>query len=166
MGVFIAYYQQQNYERKLISSGNALVTSGDKAWAQVGRDIRQATLGGQPITVRSGSLRSNLASVGAESFRLKVWHWYWIDGRIVTNDYLGKLWIVFSRLSGRGDNSAAVFIYAQEPDGEAALSDYLAGAGGGIAAVLAGAVPPASNSGAVPPASNSGAVPPAPTFTK
>lgn len=143
VGVFIAYYRQQSYGRKLISSENVLVKSGDKDWAQVGREARQISLAGQNATVRSGSLRSNLASMGAEPFRLKVWHWYWIDGRVVTSDHLGKAWLALARLSGRGDASAAVFVYAPEPDGEAALADYLSGAGGGIAAVLAGAVPPA-----------------------
>jgi exosortase A len=128
VGVFIAYYRQQNYERKLISSGNMLVTSGDRDWAQVGSGVRQVTLAGQPITVRSGNLRSNIASLGAEPLRLTVWHWYWIDGRVVTSDYLGKLWLALARLGGRGDDSAAIFVYAQEPDGEAILANYLSGA--------------------------------------
>jgi len=128
VGVFIAYYRQQNYARKLISSENQLVKSNDRDWAQVGSGVRQVTLAGQPITVRSGNLRSNIASVGAEPLRLKVWHWYWIDGRVVTSDHLGKLWLALARLSGRGDDSAAIFVYAQEPDGEAVLANYISGA--------------------------------------
>ncbi|MDP2171340.1 MAG: exosortase A [Rhodocyclaceae bacterium] len=162
VGVFIAYYQQQNYERKLISSENMLVTSSDKEWALVGRDVRQIALAGQSVTVRGGSLRSQLASIGAEPLRLKVWHWYWIDGQIIASDHLGKLRLALARLSGRGDASAAIFVYAPEPDGESALADYLAHAGGGIAAVLHGAVPPAPTLGAGGAPNNS----PAPTFTK
>ncbi|MDP1652047.1 MAG: exosortase A [Rhodocyclaceae bacterium] len=143
VGVFIAWYRQQNYERKLISSANALVKSEDKAWVQVGRDVRQVKLSGQSVTVRVGSLHSSAYSLGAEPKRLRVWHWYWIDGRPITSDHLGKLRLAFSRLSGQVDDSAAVFVYAQEPDGESALTDYLAGAGGGIAAVLNSAVSPA-----------------------
>lgn len=149
VGVFIAYYRQQGYARKLISSENQLVTSGDKTWAQVGRDIRQATLAGQAVAVRGGSLRSHVGGVGAEPLRLRVWHWYWIDGRVVSSDALGKLWLALARLAGRGDDSAAIFVYAPEPGGDAVLIDYLASAGGGIATVLNGA-----------------AVQPAPTFTK
>ena len=136
VGVFIAYYRQQNYDRKLISSSNVLVQSGDKSWAQVGQVTRQIKLAGQVLNVRSGSLRSNLVSVGAEPFRLNVWHWYWIGGRLITSDHLGKVWLALSRLAGQGDESAAIFVYAPEPDGEAALADYLAAAGGGINAVL------------------------------
>ena len=177
VGVFIAYYQQQSYERKLISSENVLVKSSDKEWAQLGRDARQIALAGQSVTVRDGSLRSQLASIGAEPLRLRVWHWYWIDGRVVSSDALGKLRLALARLSGRGDASAAVFVYAPEPGGDAVLADYLAHAGGGIAAVLHGAaVPPAPTFSAGgtsnnPPAPTLGAggTPnnlPAPTFTK
>lgn len=136
VGIFIAYYRQQNYERKLISSQNELVKSNDKVWAQVNRGSRDVSLAGQAVTVRTGVLRNNPVSIGAESDRYRVWHWYWIDGRIVTSDHLGKLWLALARLSGRGDESAAVFLYAQEPAGEAALADFLAAADAGIARLL------------------------------
>lgn len=139
IGVFIAWYQQQSYASKLISSENMLVKSSDKAWAQVGRQVRQTRLAGQSVALRGGQLRSYVANVGIEPLRLEVRHWYWIDGRIVVSDHLGKAWQALSRLSGRGDAAAAVFVYALENDpgdAAAALDDYLAGAGQGIAAVL------------------------------
>jgi exosortase A len=136
VGVFIAYYRQQGYERKLISSQNELVKSSDKTWAQVGRGSHDVTLAGQLVSIRTGTLRNNLSSIGAEPDRYQVWHWYWIDGRIVTSDHLGKLWLALSRLSGHGDESAAVFLYAQEPAGDTVLADYLSTAGGGIANLL------------------------------
>ena len=136
VGVFIAYYRQQGYDRKLISSQNELVKSNDKVWAQVGRSTHEVILAGQPVTVRSGMLRSQLANVGAEPDRYQVRYWYWIGGRIVTSDHLGKLWLALDRLAGRGDDSAAVFVYAQEPDAAATLTDYFAEANAGIQAVL------------------------------
>ena len=142
VGVFIAYYRQQNYERKLISSQNELVKSNDREWAQVGRGEHQASLGGQGVALRSGTLRSNAANLGGDPLRLKVWHGYWINGRIVTSDALGKVLLALSRLSGRGDASAAVFIYAQEPEADVVLADYLAQAGGRITAVLVEAEAP------------------------
>lgn len=136
IGVSIAYYRQQSYERKLISSGNALVQSGDRAWAQVAAGARQIEFGGQSFSARTGILRSNAASLGAEPPRFRVWHWYWIDGRFMASDHLGKLRLALAKLMGRGDESAAVFIFARESDGDAALADYLADAGGGIATLL------------------------------
>lgn len=137
-GVYIAYYRQQNYERKLISSDNALVRSSDKNWVQVGRSSRTITLDAQVVTVRSARLRGN---AGAGEQRLVAWHWYWINGRITGSDYLGKAWLAFSRLTGQRDDSAAVVLYAPEdqPGGaEGALEAFIAG-GGGIGAVLADA---------------------------
>lgn len=136
VGVFIAYYRQQGYERKLISSENVLVKSNDKAWAQIDRGSRQITMGGQPASIRTGLLRSNLLSVGADPAKYRVWHWYWIGGRIVTSDHLGKLWLALARLSGQGDESAAVFVYAPEPGAEVLLADYLATSGQGIGLLL------------------------------
>lgn len=142
VGVFIAYYRQQNYERKLISSSNALVQSSDKAWAQVAAGGRLIELGGQSFAVRTGILRSNTAGLGAEPPRYKVWHWYWIDGRFMSSDHLGKLRLALAKLMGRGDESAAVFIYVREPEGDAMLADYLANAGSGIATLLEQAAAP------------------------
>lgn len=136
VGVFIAYYRQQNYERKLISSSNALVQSSDKAWAQVAAGGRPVEFAGQSFAARTGLLRFNAASLGAEPPRYKVWHWYWIDGRFLASDHLGKLRLALAKLLGRGDASAAVFVYAQEPAGDAVLGDYLAHAGGGIVRLL------------------------------
>jgi exosortase A len=138
VGVFVAYYRQQGYDRKLISSQNELVKSNDKSWAQVTRGSQDVVLAGQPVTVRSGTLRSTLASLGAEPDRYQVRHWYWIGGRIVTSDHLGKLWLALDRLTGRGEDSAAVFVFAQEPDATTTLSEYLAEAGAGIRAMLEG----------------------------
>jgi len=137
VGVFIAYYRQQNYQRKLITSTNQLVTSSDTHWALIGRSQRELAIAGQSFRARVGVLRSLDATLTAEPPRLLVWHWYWIDGRHLSSDMLGKLWLALSRLSGRGDESAAVFVYAFEPDGEAALSDYLSSAGDALAALLA-----------------------------
>jgi len=140
IGVFIAWYRQQNYERKLISSQNELVKSKDKAWAQVGSGVVTASLGGQAVALRAGTLRSNLAGLGAEPQRLRVWYGYWIDGRMITSDHLGKLLLALARLRGRGDDAAAVFVYAVEPEADRAVADYLASAGDGIVTLLNEAV--------------------------
>ncbi len=139
VGVYIGYYRQQNYERKLISSENVLVRTSDKDWVQVGRSTRAITLDAQPVTVRSVRLRGN---AGAGEQRLVAWQWYWINGRITASDYLGKAWLAFSRLTGQGDDSAVVVLYAPEdqPGGaEGALEAFIAGGGSGIGAVLADA---------------------------
>lgn len=138
VGVFVAYYRQQGYEREMISSTNVLVRSGDEAWAVAGRGQAQAVLGGQRVTLNTATLRSKGAVLGDDgASRLRVWHAYWIDGRIVASDPVGKLWLAFGRLRGRGDDAAAIFIAAAQTDGDALLTDYLATAGPALAALLA-----------------------------
>lgn len=137
IGVFIAYYRQQDYQRKLITSTNQLVTSNDAHWALIAQGRRDLTLAGQTLAAKVGTLRSLDVSLGAEAPRLLVWHWYWIDGHHIGSDLHGKLQLALSRLAGRGDESAAVFVYAYEPDGEAILTDYLTTMGGAIDALLA-----------------------------
>lgn len=136
VGVFIAWYQQQNYERKLISSENVLVKSSDQDWAQTARGEKSISLGGRTVGVRTASLRRIDAGLTSESQRLMVWHWYDIDGRVVIRDALGKLMLALKRLAGRGDASAAVFVYAPEPGAEV-LAQYLSEAGAGIERLLA-----------------------------
>lgn len=139
VGVYIGCYRQQNYERKLISSDNVLVRTTEKDWAQFGRGTRSITLDAQAATVRSGHLRA-YAAAGEQ--RLVAWYWYWINGRVTSSDYLGKGWLAFSRLTGQGDDSAVVVLYAPEhqPGGaEGPLEAFIAGGGSGIGAVLADA---------------------------
>lgn len=139
VGVFIAWYQNQGYERKLISSENVLVKSSDPVWAEVGSASKRVTLEDASITVKASTLRGNAGSVGAEPERLKVMHWYWIGGRLTVSDHLGKLWQALLRLTGQGDGAAAVFVYApdnQPPGGDAILNEYLAQGGANISLLL------------------------------
>ena len=43
-----------------------------------------------------------------------VWNLYWIDGRFVTSDVGAKLAGAMARLRGRGDEGAALVLYADE----------------------------------------------------
>lgn len=138
VGVQINYYRHQGYDRKLISSENALVKSGDENWFQVERGTHAVTLAGQSLVVQSAQLKQQSA-LTAEPLRLRIWQWYWIDGRLTSSDALGKLWLALSRLRGHGDDAAAVFVYAQEDvsgDAEAAMEKFLADTGGALGILL------------------------------
>ena len=39
-----------------------------------------------------------------------VWHWTWIDGQFIANDYLGKLRQAQAKLMMRGDDGAAIMV--------------------------------------------------------
>ena len=69
-----------------------------------------------------------------------MWHWYWIDGRLTASDARAKAYAALSRLTGRGDDSAVVVVYArkeQPGEAEAALNAFIGDAGPGIASALA-----------------------------
>ena len=132
VGVFIGYYRQQDYDHKLISSGNELVKSSDRAWLRVSEGGRGTMLAGQPLAVRTAELR------GPGEQRIVVWYWYWINGRLTVSDHVAKAWQAFDRLLGRGDSSAVVILYAPKTTdgGEVALESFLASIGAGIDASL------------------------------
>ncbi|MDE2598534.1 MAG: exosortase A [Rhodocyclaceae bacterium] len=114
--VYVAYYRHQDKQRKLVSSENMLARSDDPFWAVVERGGAESN----GFSVRTAVLRGGSVSGGEQ--RLRVWHWYWIDGQLTASDIKAKLLMLKSRLSGRGDDGAIVVLYAPEeqPGGGAA----------------------------------------------
>lgn len=116
VGLYLGYYHQQDYSRKLVSSSNVLVHSKDPKWSRVSSGARSVMAGGQAVAVHAAELRqSALAASGSQS-RLLVWQVYWINGRLTPNDYLAKVYSAFYRLTGRGDASAVLVVYTKAGD--------------------------------------------------
>ena len=139
VGVYVGYYRNQNYARKLVSSSNVLVVSEDKSWAQVRSGLAKVDVAGQPVLVRDAELRSLAGAAGLGEERLIVWHWYWVGGRLTSSDREAKLMTAWSRLTGAGDDSAVVMLYARKDvsdGGERALAVFAAQAGGALEAAL------------------------------
>lgn len=111
VGVFIAYYRNQNHGRKLVSSTNVLVTSKDRDWAAVGFGKRSETIGGREVELRTAELRGH-------DQRLVAWQVYWVDGELTASQPMAKLLTALARLKGRGDDSAVIVTYAAANDGK------------------------------------------------
>ena len=127
VGLYLGYYQHQNYARKLVSSDNVLVISKDTRWVQVGSASRNLSLNGKAVTLRTAELRATASLAQANEARLTVWQIYWINGNLTSNDYLAKVYSAVQRLTGRGDNSAAIIIYTskdQPGGGDAVLESF------------------------------------------
>ena len=128
VGLYLAFYRNQDYARKLVSSTNVLVTSNDTQWTRVASGSRATTLAGTPVTVRTLELRGNGVSDPKQGGRLIVWQIYWINGTLTTSDYLAKVYSALYRLIGRGDDSAVIVVYTPN-DGvanpEALLESFL-----------------------------------------
>lgn len=138
VGLYVGYYRQQSYDRKLVSSENVLVTTQDPQWSQVASARRQVTLGSQTQQMRTGELRASAVGLPAAS-RLVAWQIYWVNGTWTASDTLAKVWGAFYRLIGRGDDAAVVIAYThkgEEGAGDAALSAFMQANAGAIEALL------------------------------
>ena len=114
VGVHIAYYRRQSQGSELINSGNVLLRDSDEAWHQVARGTAQLPWAGEPLAVETAVLKDRAAG-------LAVRRWYWVDGRFTSNEYVAKALLALAKLRGRGDDSAAIVLYApfRDAPGEA-----------------------------------------------
>nr|WP_291847926.1 exosortase A [Accumulibacter sp.] len=133
VGLFIAYYRNQDQQHKLVSSTNVLVTNDDPVWAKVGSGMQQIAIGQQAVTIHTAQLR------GPRGTRLLAWQWYWINGRWTTSDALAKAYTAWYRLTGQGDDSAVVVLFAEQGKpgiADAVLADFTDAAGPAIERAL------------------------------
>lgn len=118
VGLYLGYYRHQNYERKLVSSENVLVSSNDPLWAQVASDTKNIIFDSIPTSVRVGELRKSSPSTGSTDERLTVWQVYWVNHTLAASDARAKAYGALQRLLGRGDDSAVVILYTGKGQGE------------------------------------------------
>ncbi len=133
VGVFIAYYRHQGGDRRMISSTNVLVENKDYHWTRIAEGIRESTVDGQPLTLKTTELQGRVSS------RLLVWQWYWIHGRMTSSDIMVKFYTAFYRIFGQGDDSAVIFAYTpmeSAGDAEGLLQDFVETQGASISRAL------------------------------
>lgn len=109
VGLYIGYYRNQDYGRKLVTSSNSLVQSTDRVWSVLAHGQSTPNIEGLPNGLRSNEL---LGKDSNPETRLVVWQWYWINGKLTTSDVAAKLYTALSRLRGQGDDSAVIMLYA------------------------------------------------------
>lgn len=117
VGLYLAYYQHQTRERKLVSSMNILAPVDGLAWTRVAEHPEDVLIEGKSVRVRVTELRNRS---GEE--RLLAWRWYWIHGHVTASDYWAKAYVAYYRLLGRGDDGAVVVVYTRMPGLEGAES--------------------------------------------
>lgn len=142
VGVYIGYYRNQGYDRKLVTSTNVIVRSSDKAWSQLSQGTMPAVFGGQTRDVRFAELRRLGGAPAQAPEKLLVWQIYWIQGQWTSNDYVAKAYSALYRLLGRGDDSAVLVLYAplqRAEDARASLAAFLSAGFGTVEKALQGA---------------------------
>jgi len=111
VGVYLAFYRHQDYERKLVSSNNALVTTSDKVWRQLSAGTQTVSNLTPPVAFRT----ARIAPMGPPSVQtpdLVAWQIYWVGGRWTSSDYVAKVYGALQQLLGNADDAAAVVLYA------------------------------------------------------
>jgi len=128
IGLYLGYYRDQNYERKLVSSSNQLVTSSSRLWAYLSEGASTGRIGDEAVKFRVAKLQSMPEAVTTAPETMLVWKIYWINGRWTSNDYLAKIYSAVYQLMGRGDDSAVVILYTATDrnggDAQAALQSF------------------------------------------
>jgi exosortase A len=111
--IWISFYRQQGYDRKMITSTNGMAEPGEQAtWVTLAKSIRTLDLGGQAVDVRAADLRGSAQPGDSQAQRLRGWQLYWIDGRFVSGDLRARWQLALNRLLGRGDDAAVIVLYA------------------------------------------------------
>lgn len=113
VGLHVAYYRQQAADRKLVSSNNQIAFASDTHWAVASVADRRVSLeSGATLDVKATQLRRPVVS--ADATQLLVWQVYWVNASYTTSDSRAKAYGALSRLLGRGDDGAALFVYTTE----------------------------------------------------
>jgi EpsI family protein len=101
------YYHNQRNDKALISSSNTL-TAEKEAYHTVDAERRTEQIGGHPFAVRE-------AHISGPDGDLLVWHWMRVGSRTTANNYEGKLWQAWQKLSVQGDDGAAIMVATPLP---------------------------------------------------
>jgi exosortase A len=129
-GIHVALYTEQTQGEELVSSANSLV-GPESRFRQPDREIR----------VDSGPLSVEEAVLTGPDGVLLVWKWYWISGRNTSSQIWAKALESKERLLLRSPSSAAIILFTDGSDEEAArarLEKFLVAALPGIETGLMG----------------------------
>jgi exosortase A len=123
VGLSILYYRDTRRDSQLVSSLNRTVGEKDVAYREVANGLRKEIISGQSLTVHESKLEGDTGP-------LLVWYWYRIDGTNTANDYAGKMLLAKEKLTMRGSDGAAVFVFApygaKPEEARAIFREYLA----------------------------------------
>lgn len=104
VGAYVAWYAHQRDGSEMVAWGNGLVAIGS----------RDRVMSRFPVEAPNGTVQG--ADLVARDGRLRVWHWYRVNGRLVTGEVEVKLRLAIDRLLGRADESSVVVLVTPELD--------------------------------------------------
>lgn len=120
VGFYVAYYRNQDFDRKLITSTNVLITTSNREWRLSSSGVRPMGSGNPIPGVKTFELIQTLGS----GDQLVAWQWYWVNGRFTNSEIEAKWLTAWSMLAGQGDDSAAIIVYAPKSNAAQALTAF------------------------------------------
>jgi exosortase A len=114
--VWVGYYRDQGYDKKLISSTNVLTSREiDSRWASSETGTRTVHTPKFTAKMAVADVRPSLGASGgainSQELGLRVWHVYWIGGQWVVGEVQARALLSVNRLLGKGDDAAVVTLY-------------------------------------------------------
>jgi exosortase A len=106
VGVYVAVYGEQTQGHELIHFRNMLLSPHDKLYSR-----RKVTTG--PDSGHGDWLES---VISGKSEVVLTWSGYWINGHLLSSEYLAKALLLWSRLQGKPDTSAFVTLWSTAMD--------------------------------------------------
>ncbi|MBX9899234.1 MAG: EpsI family protein [Burkholderiaceae bacterium] len=107
VGLSIRYYKNQTKDAHLVSSANGLTPEKDGGWRLLGSAIRGE--GSDAGFLRL--IETRVQDKAGQNFL--VWQTYWVDQTLTVSPLFAQLLQARSKLFLKGDDGAAIFIYAR-----------------------------------------------------
>ena len=108
VGLYLAYFRNQEKGHEMVTSGNLLVKRIEWNW-------KQLSMGADRIDWAGTSEQVRRAEIAGLDSHLDIYLLYWVNGTITSSDYVAKTLMAWSKLRGRGDDSALIVVYAARP---------------------------------------------------
>jgi EpsI family protein len=113
VGLYVAYYADQEKGRELVTSTNQLIARDDWRWRQVDQGSALASWAGKTTSFERATLRGSPVAI-------EVWQLYWVAGRVTSSPYFAKILLAWAKLTARGDDSALIVLYTPATVGDPA----------------------------------------------
>jgi exosortase A len=122
IGIHMAFFRNQRQGAEAITSLNTLADETKREWVITGTSMYDVPNIAEPGSVRQSDLRW-------DNLRLLAWQWYWIGNHQTASPYLAKWLQARQRLSGSGDDSVDITLFApydmQPGDVTPAMQDFI-----------------------------------------
>jgi exosortase A len=118
VGLYLAYYRGQEKGHELVTWGNMLTTPWDPRWIQIASSSDN-------LRWLDGSVTASRIEIAGPSTFLDAFRLYWINGSVTSSDYVAKALMAWSKITGQGDDSAVIVMYATEPSRGKGAGDIL-----------------------------------------